>query len=84
MLPKSIWGHLLGVCELLFCVCLIHYFFFAVSVYINHRPVFGLTPLQVGQAFKVLGDKLKDERYWSVDRNTLLTLLQAKGKDDCC
>lgn len=50
-----------------------------VTVYINHRPVFGLSPLQVGQAFKVLGEKLKDEKYWSVDRNSLLTLLQERG-----
>ncbi len=56
------------------------------AVYINHRPVFGLSPLQVGQAFKMLGSKQKDEKHWSVDRNTLLSLLQEKGEDyyeDC-
>ena len=59
--------------------CPIHKLFFPSTVYINHRPVFGLTPLQVGKAFRVLGDKLQDERYWSVDRGELLTLLHLKG-----
>lgn len=50
-----------------------------ISVYVNHRPVFGLSPLQIGKAFKVLGDRREAEKFWSVSRNTLLSLLQDKG-----
>ncbi len=47
------------------------------TVYINHRPAFGLSPGQFLQAFKALGQRSGDE--YTVDRTTLLELLQEKG-----
>ncbi len=47
------------------------------TVYINHRPAFGLSPGQFLEAFKALGQRSGDE--YTVDRTTLLELLQEKG-----
>ena len=48
-------------------------------MYVNHRPAFGLSPSQLGKAFKVLGERHGDSQKWTVDRATLLTLLQERG-----
>ena len=53
-------------------------YFFNFAVYINHRPVFGLNPDQLEQAFRVLGGP-DDQGNCSVDRGHLLYLLQNKG-----
>ena len=49
------------------------------AVYVNHRPAFGLSPSEVGRAFKVLGERVGASQEWSLDRGKLLTLLQEKG-----
>ena len=49
-------------------------------VYINHRPLFGLSPAQLAKAFDVLGQKHEGGKEWAVDRGRLLALLQERGK----
>ena len=49
------------------------------AVYINHRPVFGLSSDQLEQAFRVLGEP-DAEGNPSIDRGHLLYLLQNKGR----
>ena len=49
-------------------------------VYVNHRPAFGLSPAQLSQAFRVLGQRHKGGQEWVVDKGELLTMLQEKGK----
>ena len=48
-------------------------------VYVNHRPVFGLSPSQFTDAFRVLGQRSGASKEWTVDRSKLLQLLQEKG-----
>lgn len=50
------------------------------TVYVNHRPAFGLSPAQLDHAFKVLGERVGKEQQWSIDRAGFLSLLQEKGK----
>ena len=47
------------------------------SVYVNHRPAFGLSPFDLHEGFTKLGTP-GDEGF-AIDRNRLLTLLQNKG-----
>ena len=47
------------------------------TVYINHRPAFGLSPIDLLQAFSTLGDGPG----CTVDRGTLLALLQENGME---
>lgn len=49
------------------------------TVYVNHRPAFGLSPSQLGHAFKVLGDRVGGDQRWTIDRATFLSLMQEKG-----
>ena len=56
--------------------CMYHYL---CAVYVNHRPVFGLSPRQIGGAFKILGEKTEGEWHWEVLRSELLALLQERG-----
>ncbi len=49
-------------------------------VYVNHRPVFGLSPRQIGAAFKVLGEKEEGEKHWEIPRSDLLAMLQERGE----
>ena len=50
------------------------------AVYINHRPAFGLSPLNLIQAFHALTTNEEGEGPGSsVDRATLLTMLQEHG-----
>ena len=60
----------------LFCI---YASFFSASVYVNHRPVFGLSPESLSDAFRMLGEKNNKEEH-TVDRGHLLYLLQNKGK----
>jgi len=50
-----------------------------IKLYINHRPVFGLSSDQLEQAFRVLGEP-DAEGNPSIDRGHLLYLLQNKGE----
>lgn len=54
-------------------------------MYVNHRPAFGLSPAQLTRAFRVLGQQEEEgeegRKEWAVDRGTLLTLLQEKGRN---
>jgi len=43
------------------------------SVYINHRPAFGLAPSQISKAFNLLGDD------GLIDQAKFVTLMQEKG-----
>ena len=54
------------------CLCLC-------PVYINHRPVFGLSPADIAKAFRVLGQRKEGQQQWSIPRDELLILLQQKG-----
>ena len=55
------------------------------SVYINHRPAFGLSPIDLIRAFKSLAssyntdDGVSDGAGFTVDRGTLLAMLQENG-----
>lgn len=49
----------------------------SLTVYVNHRPAFGLSPFDLHEAFTKLGTP-GDEGF-AIDRNKLLTLLQNKG-----
>ena len=48
-------------------------------VYVNHRPAFGLSPTQLGHAFKILGERVGKDQRWTIDRASFLSLLQEKG-----
>ncbi len=50
-----------------------------ILVYVNHRPVFGLSPEKLNDAFKVLGQTDENGEY-AIDRGHLLYLLQNKGE----
>ena len=51
------------------------------AVYVNHRPAFGLSPLNLIQAFHALTTNEEGEGPGSsVDRATLLTMLQEHGR----
>ena len=47
------------------------------TVYINHRPAFGLDPMKLVKAFETLG--LPTNKGNAIDRGDLLDLLQTKG-----
>jgi len=49
-----------------------------VSVYINHRPAFGLSPEKLLQAFETLGVPTGNGR--AINRGDLLEMLQTKGE----
>eukprot|EP00795_Rhopilema_esculentum_P015460 gene15460-6711_t len=51
-----------------------------IKLYINHRPVFGLSPDQLEAAFNALAEANYDEGDSVVDRGHLLYLLQNKGE----
>ncbi len=53
------------------------------TVYINHRPAFGISPAQFEEAFKTLGQRSGGSQQWTVDRPRLLELLQEKGTSLC-
>ena len=59
--------------------CFKHYSVVGIAVYVNHHPAFGLSPSQIGQAFRVLGERVGGDQRWTLDRATLLSLLQEKG-----
>ena len=44
-----------------------------ITVYINHRPAFGLAPSQLSKAFNVLGED------GVIDQAKFVTLMQEKG-----
>ena len=48
------------------------------TVYVNHRPAFGLSPFELHEGFTKLGTP-GDEGF-AIDRDRLLALLQNKGK----
>ncbi|TRZ04184.1 hypothetical protein DNTS_007802 [Danionella cerebrum] len=50
-----------------------------IKLYVNHRPVFGISKQELHSAFEVLG-KQKEGKY-SIDREELLDLLQARGSE---
>ncbi|EDO26562.1 predicted protein, partial [Nematostella vectensis] len=50
---------------------------FCFSVYVNHRPAFGLSPMELHDAFNHLGEP-SDEGF-QINRDQLLALLQNKG-----
>lgn len=50
------------------------------TVYINHRPVFGLEEQKLKWAFEVLGGA-DNEGGFSISREDLLDLLQNHGKN---
>lgn len=50
-----------------------------IKLYVNHRPVFGLSPESLSDAFRMLGEKNNKEEH-TVDRGHLLYLLQNKGE----
>lgn len=50
------------------------------TVYINHRPAFGLDPHKLVHAFKTLG--VPSAQGNSIERGYLLDLLQTKGKKE--
>ena len=51
------------------------------SVYINHRPAFGLNPADLSHAFDVLSDEISsDENQPEINRENLLCLLQRYGE----
>ncbi|XP_035690518.1 cilia- and flagella-associated protein 251-like [Branchiostoma floridae] len=49
-----------------------------IRLYINHRPAFGLSPLDLQKAFEILGMDTEDGP--AIDRGSLLDLLQSKGE----
>jgi len=49
------------------------------TVYVNHRPAFGLSPFDLHEGFTKLGTP-GDEGF-AIDRDRLLALLQNKGKN---
>lgn len=49
------------------------------TVYINHRPAFGISPAQFQDVFKMLGQRSGGSQQWTIDRQRLLELLQEKG-----
>ena len=49
-----------------------------IPVFINHRPVFGLSPLDLVWAFQTLGER-EEGQGCVIDRAHLLTLLQENG-----
>ena len=53
-----------------------------ISVYVNHRPVFGLSSKELEDAFSNLGRKTKDGTVF-IHRDTLLSVLQNKGGNFC-
>ena len=57
---------------------------FSRAVYINHRPVFGLSPAQLARAFHVLGQRHEGGKEWAMDRGRLLAVLQERGKQVLC
>ena len=54
------------------------YDWICVSVYINHRPAFGLSPEKLLQAFETLGVPMGKGR--AINRGDLLEMLQTKGE----
>ena len=47
------------------------------TVYVNHRPAFGLSPFDLQEAFNKLG--MPGDEGFAIDRDRLLSLLQNKG-----
>ena len=55
------------------------------AVYINHRPVFGLAPLQFQLAFKHLGRREEGgDKDWRISRPKFLSMLQERGESLRC
>ena len=54
----------------------------SLPVYINHRPVFGLSPVDLVRAFQTLGS-LDEAQGWTVRREELIALLQENGENTC-
>ena len=52
----------------------------SLTVYVNHRPAFGLSPFDLHEGFTKLGTP-GDEGF-AIDRDRLLTLLQNKGMNN--
>ena len=50
------------------------------SVYVNHRPAFGLNPDDLTWAFQTLGHSKSDDNEDQMERGYLLDLLQSKGQ----
>ena len=50
-----------------------------VTVYVNHRPAFGLSPFDLHEAFNKLG--IPGDQGFAIDRDRLLSLLQNKGME---
>ena len=48
------------------------------SVYINHRPAFGLSPEKLVKAFETLG--FSTDKGVAIERGDLLEMLQTKGR----
>lgn len=50
-----------------------------IKLYINHRPASGISRQELCNAFQVLG-RADEEGTYTIDRDELLELLQARGK----
>lgn len=50
-------------------------------VYINHRPVFGLSPNEIKQAFKLIGNRENIDTVHYIEKGKLFELVQKKGID---
>ena len=53
--------------------------FLSLSVYINHRPVFGLSPVDLVTAFQTLGTR-DEAQGWTMGREELVAMLQENGE----
>ena len=51
-----------------------------IRLYINHRPAFGIDPLQIYNAFKVLNDNFDRRRDEGLPRHIFLNELQSRGE----
>lgn len=54
------------------------------SVYVNHRPAFGLSREKLEWAFDVLGYQAPEGGVSFVERGDLLDLLQTRGESSVC
>ena len=56
-----------------------HKRFLFVLVYVNHRPVFGLSSKELTDSFATLGRQTKEGTVF-IQRDALISVLQKKGK----
>jgi Ca2+-binding EF-hand superfamily protein len=51
-----------------------------IKLYINHRPVFGLSPNDIKEAFKLIGRRTDRTSSYVINQSQLLDILQKKGE----